>query len=294
MASINGTKKSGSGPESQPTSAGLPTDAAGLLEHFQKYFKQINRGHHKNMHAFINGAAKTIAAYRVEPFPYAMMRTDSFWGNKKVPKKVSSRHIVIRLMEAKGSTENRAGKYARVADYLLKKGIDDGESFLNQHGIDNVLKKASVEFPSTRNTRKGQKAHRLTLSVRNSDIERIRRVQENCDVPVGFLLRCEMAPRGKGGISGRIKLGIEPMTDTTLSSKEHQAHVSALAQSLKVETKLAGGITPYVEVQKNGWRFITGLRGDPLTDISEIPSLPRAPRTGNASLKSRSRGKAGA
>jgi hypothetical protein len=237
-------------------------------------FQEINRGHRRNLHAFLAGAVETQKAFLCDSDSYGMLRFDQFW-EKPIPENLSnSSDVLIFLMRAKTSGgQNRARKYARVVDYLIAKGINDCERHLNEHGYENVLNKAIEEFPSTRNTRKKGTTRRISMSVPNSVVGRIERVKENCSVPVTFLIRCTMQPGGKGGLSGRIMLGIEPEESATLTSDQFREHLRKRGRSFKVETKLAGGVTPYV-LSPDGL-CVLGMRGDPLADP---PNLQRPRR----------------
>jgi hypothetical protein len=277
----------------QPSRAnhGLPTEALDLFTHFQNMFSDIDRGHHKNLHAFLAGAVATKRAFLLDSRSYGLLRSNQ--SLCKLPEKLTdSRGLMICMTKATSTGgENLAGKYARVVDYMVAKRINDPEGYLNQHGRENILNKAIAEFPSKRNTRKKGTSQRLTLRVRSSDAERIKRVQKKCDAPVTFLVRCEMAPGAKGGISGRIELGIEPKCDVELSSKQMRELIAKQSEAWKLETKLAGGISPQVVKRRGNYRFFVGLRGDPLVDPPKIRDLTNLPGSAKSRGKSRVRRK---
>ena len=81
----------------------------GLACHFQKMFTEINRGHRKNLHAFLAGAVETQKAFLCDSDSYGALRFDPFWG-RKIPEKLSdSSDVLIFLMKAQTSGgQNRA------------------------------------------------------------------------------------------------------------------------------------------------------------------------------------------
>jgi hypothetical protein len=52
----------------------LSQDPMELAWHFQKMFRDFNRGHRKNLHAFLAGAVKTKKAFLCDPESYGVLR----------------------------------------------------------------------------------------------------------------------------------------------------------------------------------------------------------------------------
>jgi hypothetical protein len=255
-----------------------PMDAVGMAVHFQNVWRDINRGHRKNLHAFLAGATNTKRAFLDDPDSYGVFRFNEFWTQQnKLPETIADAHpLMTFLMKATSDdAKKRAGRYARVVDYLIAKDITDCEAYLNQHGYEKILAKSVVEYPSNRNTRKNGTSKRVTLRMSNSDWERVQRVQQHSDVAVKFVLTCEMPPGGTGGISARLTFGIEPMTEEPISKEQFRANLREHMRSWEIETKLAGGITPYIESSRHGSRFILGMRGGPLAEVPTNPLRAR-------------------
>jgi hypothetical protein len=217
-----------------------------LARNVAKMFQDLNRGHHKNLHAFIAAGAVAVTKFANDPAEYEQLKKEKFWADcgKKPRGAFTSKDVLIYLTGAiTNDARRQAGKYAGAIDYMIAKKVNDYEAYLNRLGYEKILEAARSERPKGR--AKGTPGPYIKVYMSPKEFEPLGLILANCPTEVTFALVCRAGPGHNAIATGYrtpvTKIDQFPEIELELNEyrKRHKRMVAAQNQLAKEAKSLA-------------------------------------------------------